>query len=208
MSTAAPDVAGTVFDDDAIQVARSYAEAIVNVAAKAGEVEAVVGELEEIDDDLLKSNPRFAEFIASSTIPPEAKGRILDEALGGRAMPTVLRFLHVLNRHGRLGLLAPVAREARALWDKKQNRRPVAVRSAVELDEGQKAALRDKVAAMIGATPILSYRVDPSLIGGLVIQVGDDLYDASIKTKLEQMRRRLVAGRARGAAEPRGEMMA
>ena len=53
---------------------------------------------------------------------------------------------------------------------------------------------------MIGATPIVSYRVDPSLIGGLVIQDGDDLYDASIKNKLDQMRRRLIAGRSRDAA--------
>lgn len=197
MTTAAPDVSGTVLDDHAMQAARSYAEALVNAAAKTGEVEAVVGELEEFEDDVLRANPRFAEMLASTTVPAEAKDRILNEAFDGRALPTVLRLLRVLNRHGRLGLIAPVAREARALWDKRQNRRPVSVKSAVDLDEGQKAAIRDKVATMIGATPILAFEVDPALIGGLIIQVGDDLYDASVRTKLDRLRRSLISGNGR-----------
>ncbi len=188
MSTAAPDVAGTVYDERTAHVARSYAEALINAAAKADEVDAVVGELEEIEADVLRPHPKFAEILASPSVPSHEKDRILSEAFDGRAMPTVSRFLKVLNAHGRLGLIAPVAREARALWDKRQNRKPVAIRSARELDEGQKEALRGKVAAMIGATPILSFRVDPSLIGGLVVQVGDDVYDASIKTRLERLR--------------------
>ncbi|MDB5353543.1 MAG: synthase, delta subunit [Planctomycetota bacterium] len=200
MSRTEPDVSGTVYDEEIAHVARAYAQALVNVAEKTGEVEDVVGELEEFERDILRTNPRFAELLASSSVPPEDKDRIINEAFGGRALPTLVQFLKVLNHHGRLGLLVPVAREARALWDKKQNRRPVAVRSAIELDEGQKAALRDKVAAMIAATPILSYTVDPSLIGGLVLQVGDDLYDTSLKTKLDQMRRRLVEGKAREMA--------
>jgi F-type H+-transporting ATPase subunit delta len=201
MSIATPDVVGTVYDEETAHVARSYAEALVNAASKSNEAEAVVDELEEIEGDVLRPHPKFAELLASPGVPSHEKDRILSEAFDGRAMPMVSRFLKVLNAHGRLGLIAPVAREARALWDRKQNRKPVAIRSARELDEGQKEALRGKVASMIGATPILSYRVDPSLIGGLVVQVGDDVYDASIKTKLERMRRQLVEGKARETAK-------
>ena len=138
MSQPAPDVAATVFDDEVAQVARNYAEALLNAASKAGEVESVVGELEEIEDDVLRSNPQFASLFASPSIPAPDKDRFLTEAFEGRALPTVVRFLKVLNAHGRLGLIGPIAREARVLWDRKQNRRPVDVRSAVELDEGQK----------------------------------------------------------------------
>ncbi len=200
MSRTEPDVSGTVYDEEVSHVAKIYAEALVDAAAKTDEVEAVIGELEEIEDDILLPNPRFADLLASPSVSSEEKNRIISEAFEGRALPTVVRFLKVLNNHGRLGILVPVAREARNLWDKRQNRRPVSIRSAVELDEGQKATLRDKVAAMIAATPILSYTVDPSLIGGLVLQVGDDLYDASLKTKLDHMRKRLVEGKAREIA--------
>jgi F-type H+-transporting ATPase subunit delta len=75
----------------------------------------------------------------------------------------------------------------------------------VELDDSQKSAVHDKVARMIGATPILSYQIDPSLIGGLVIQVGDDLYDASIRTKLALLKSRLIAGQARALIETQNQ---
>lgn len=200
MSAHTHDVAGTVFDEESVQIARTYAEAIVNVAAKTGEVESIVGELEEIEDDVLRPYPEFAVLLASPSVPAPEKDRILAQLFEGRAQPIVIRLLSVLNAHGRLGLIAPVAREARALWDKRQNRRPVTVKTATELDDGQKATLVDRIAAMIGATPILRYSVDPTLIGGLVVQDGDDLYDASIKTKLERMRRSLVEGKAREMA--------
>lgn len=196
MTSSAPDVAATRFDDKSLLVARSYAEALVGVAAKANNIEAVVSELEEFRDDLFRANPQYGEFLGSSSIPADAKERVLNEALEGRALPLVLNFLHVLNRHGRLDLTPAVAHEARALWDRKQNRRPVSIRSAAPLDDDQQAMIRDKVSAMIGGTAIPSFTTDPTLIGGLVIQVGDDLYDASIKTKLEAMRVQLIRGQA------------
>ena len=200
MTTTAPEVAGTVFDEELTPVARSYAEALLGAAAKGDEAEAVVNELEEFTRDVLRANPRFAAMLASSTVPAPEKDRFLNEAFGGRALPTVLKFLQVLNRHDRLGLVGPIAREARLLWDRKQNRRPATVRSAVELDDGQKDAIRDRVAKLTGASPILTYEVDSALIGGVVLQVGDDLYDASIKTKLDLMRRNLIAGLSRDRA--------
>ncbi len=200
MSTANPDVSGTVFDEQSTHIARAYAEALVNAAEKNGEVEAVVSELEEIDADLVRPNPKFAAILDSPSVPSHEKARILNSVLEGRTLPTVLRFMTVLGNHGRLGLIAPVAQEARALWDKRQNRRPVLVKTAVALDDGQQEALAHRVGAMIGATPILRFEVNPALIGGLVIQVGDDLYDASIKTKLDRMRRDLIAGKTRDSA--------
>jgi len=193
MSQIEPDVSGTIFDDKVARVAKNYAEALLNVAVKTGEAESVVGELEEIDHDLIQGNPRFASLFASVSIPSQEKDRFLSEAFDGRALPTVVRFLKVLNHHGRLGLIAPIAREARLQWDRKQNRKPVTVRSAVVLDENQRSVLQTKLAAMISATPVVRYEVNSSLIGGLVIQVGDDVYDASIKSKLEQMRKTLLA---------------
>ena len=120
---------------------------------------------------------------------------MLLQLFDGRASSLVLRFLRVLNRHGRLDLLWVVHREARAIWDRRNRRIPVAVRSAVPLDEGQLQALRERLARLVAGTPILNVLTDPSLIGGLVVQVGDTLYDASVKSRLAQLRHRLIEGK-------------
>jgi len=113
----------------------------------------------------------------------------------GRASSLVLRFLRVLNRHERLDLLGPVLREARAIWDRRNRRIPVQVRSAVPLDETQLQSLRDQLARLIAGTPILNVSTDPELIGGMVVQVGDHRYDASVKSRLAQLRHRLIEGK-------------
>ena len=182
--------AGTVFDEVAPELTRNYAEALLN--ASGTEADAVIAELEEIRADVLQARPDFASILASPSIPAEKKDRILTDAFEGRAAPTVVRFLRVLNRHGRLGLLSTITRQARATLDRRQNRKPVTVRSAVPLDEGQQVALRDRLASMIHATPVITLEVDPSLIGGLVVQVGDDVYDASVRNRLERLRGRLI----------------
>jgi F-type H+-transporting ATPase subunit delta len=66
---------------------------------------------------------------------------------------------------------------------------------AVALDAAQEAALRDRVARMISATPILNVTTDESLIGGLIVQVGDQVCDASVRNRLEQLRQRLIEGK-------------
>jgi F-type H+-transporting ATPase subunit delta len=193
--TGAPDVTGTVFEDDQPEVTRSYAEALLGAAKNAGQTEAVLDELDEFVADVLSAYPQFAAILASEALPAPEKDRILTSTLENHASPLILRFLRVLNRHGRLGLIAPVARTARELWDRQQNRRRVVVRSAVPLAEDQRAALIERLGRMLAATPVLTYQTDPALIGGLVVQIGDDVYDASVRNRLGQLRNRLIEGK-------------
>ncbi len=182
-------------DDETLAVARRYAEAFVDAAEKEGGAQPLLDELAEIEDDILKPNPRFAQVLASDRVPEADKDRILVQLFEGRASGFLLRFLRVLNRHGRLGLMGPVLREGRAIWDRRNRRIPVRVRSAVPLDEGQMQSLRDRLTHLVAGTPILSVSTDPTLIGGLVVQVGDTLYDASVKSRLAQLRHRLIEGK-------------
>jgi F-type H+-transporting ATPase subunit delta len=177
------------------EIARRYAEALINAAQQEGPVEPVLEEFAEIDRDVLQAHPRFAEILASGRVAVSEKDRILLELFDNRASSLVLRFLRVLNRHERLGLLRQVIREARAIWDQRNHRIPVRVQSAVELDDNQLNALRDRLGRMTGATPILNVSTDPSLIGGLVVQIGDLRYDASVKNRLVQLRQRLIEGK-------------
>jgi F-type H+-transporting ATPase subunit delta len=177
------------------ELARPYALALVNAAEKEGGIEPVLDELDEIDSDVLKVFPRFASLLGSARVSSAHKDRILTDVFEKRVSSVVLRFLRVLNRHERLGLLRVVAREARTIWDQRNKRIPVQVRAAVSLDEKQLQTLRDRLAALTGATPVLSVSTDPGLIGGLVVQVGDHRYDASVKSRLEQLRQRLIEGK-------------
>jgi F-type H+-transporting ATPase subunit delta len=192
----ADSVEGTVFDKTSVELSRTYGEALVGAAEAQGDVDAALGDLDAIVADVLRPNPKFAELLASPLLPPNEKDRILVQAFEGRALPVVVQFLRVLNRHGRLGLLAAVTRAARAIWDRRQNRRPVSVRSARPLDDTQRAQLSTRLMGLLGgATPVVHLSVDPSLIGGLVVQVGDDVYDASVRRRLEQLRQRLTEGK-------------
>ena len=191
----ADSVDGTVFDEVSVELSRTYAGALVGAAQAQGQVEPVLDELDELAADVIVRYPKFADLLVSPLLSQADKDRILVETFEGRASTTVVHFLCVLNRHGRLGLLVPVVRAARALWDLRQNRRPVFVRSAVPLDDSEQAALRERLARLLGADPILKLSVDPSLIGGLVVQAGDDVYDASVRRRLEQLRQRLTEGK-------------
>jgi len=180
--------------DDAV-VVRHYAEALVDAAVAENQAEAALEDLEAIDREVLREYPKFRQVLGTSQVSGTEKDRILVDVFGDRVSSVVLRFLRVLNRHGRLGLLSSLPREARQIWDRRHKRVPVFVRTAVPLDQGQEQALRERVAGMIAATPIMQITTDPSLIGGLIVQFGDQVCDASVQNRLEMLRQRLIEGK-------------
>ncbi len=198
MSHAEPDVAGTVFDETGSELSRSYARALIGASETEGRVDAVLDELDELIADVWTDRPDFVRLLESPVVSQADRDRILVSTFEGRADPLIVRYLRVLNRHERLGLLTAIARQARVIRERQQGRKRVRVRSAVPLDDGQQAALRGKLAMMIAAEPIVHFEVDPSLIGGLLVQVGDELYDASIRAQLQTLRRRLLEEYAMG----------
>jgi len=207
MSQAAtPDVAGTVFDEVADELARTYADALLNAAEAKGEMDAVIDELEELVDDVWTAQSRLASFLTSAGTP-EAKDAVIVKVFDGRALPTLTNFLRVLNRHGRLILLPRIAAEARLRFDARRNRVAVTVRSAVPLEEHERSALDGRLATLTGATPVVRYEVNPELLGGLVVQVGDDVFDASLRSRLNQLHRGLIAGKAHELQARRDEFL-
>jgi F-type H+-transporting ATPase subunit delta len=153
-----------------------------------------VDELEAFVAQVWGSNPEFAALLNSPSVDTQQRDAILARALEGHASDQLGHFLRVLNRHGRLGLVGPVSRRVRMEWDRRQGRKPVMVRTAVPLTAEQEGRLQERLGAMLqGATPVVHYEVDPSLIGGLVVQVGDQVFDASVRTRhLDGLRTRLI----------------
>ncbi len=108
----APRAAG-----EPVEVARRYADALLGAAERAGQVEPVLAELEELNRDVIKAFPEFARILASARVSKADKDRMMVDLFQSRASDFVVRFLRVLNRHDRLGLLSDVVREARAAWE-------------------------------------------------------------------------------------------
>jgi F-type H+-transporting ATPase subunit delta len=98
----------------------------------------------------------------------------------------------VLNDHDRLELLRPVLAAYRALLDRRAHRLPVLVRSAVPLADDQRQRLENELRETFHYQPVLQTRVEPELLGGMVVEAGDWLYDASVRTRIQTIRNQLM----------------
>jgi F-type H+-transporting ATPase subunit delta len=179
-------------DPGAQNVAGAYAKAFLGAAEQAGSEEAVLAELDSWVDDVLARQPKLDSVLGSAMVAAEDKFRMLDRALQGKANPLLLKFLKVLATHGRLDLTRAVRNAARKFLNHKRNRFQVKVVTAGPLEPKQSAALRDRLAAMLGGEPVLTHEVDPNVIGGLVVRVGDVVFDGSLATNLARLREQLV----------------
>ena len=192
-SLPAADDLEMLFEEGASELANTYAAALLNAAEEAGQAEGVLADLEELVHDIWHEQKEFAALLSYGLTNPERRDRVLNDVFKDRVQPVLMTFLHVLARRERLVLLPLIARPARELWDRRNKRVPVTVRSAVPLDDGLREALRAKLSAMLaGGTPILSEEVDPELIGGLVVQIGDGLYDASVRSGIDQVHEAMI----------------
>jgi F-type H+-transporting ATPase subunit delta len=183
----------TVLDDTTRHVARVYAQALLDAAGKRQQADEVLDELNALVRDVLNREPALEEFLASPTVGRDRKEKVIRDAFEGRADEVLVSFLLVLNRHDRLELLRAVAQEYRALYDAQTGRMPVQVESAAPLAADQEERLRQELRARFkGREPVLVTRVNPDLLGGLVVRVGDWVYDASVRNRLALIRHQLI----------------
>jgi F-type H+-transporting ATPase subunit delta len=181
----------TVLDDTTRRVAHVYTEALYNAAAQEGKQGEVREELELLVRDVLEKDAELAEVLTGNALGRERRAELL-KAFEGRTSDLLLRFLLVLNNHDRLDVLRPLAAAYGELYDQRNNRIRVGVRSAVPLDDDQRHRLSEKLQAAFGRQPVLETRVDPELLGGLVVQVEDWLYDASVRNRLESIQNDII----------------
>jgi F-type H+-transporting ATPase subunit delta len=171
------------------RIARVYAEAALAAALSKGEdPEALGQELTRFVDEVLAANPTVAAFLTSPAVGKTAKSAALDAALQGRCSDLFRGLCMVLLRNGRMDLLRGVAAAYSQLLDERAGRIPVRVVTAVELTEAQRQSLKQTLAEVLQHEPVLKVRVDPSLLGGLLVQVGDRVIDTSVRTRLETLR--------------------
>jgi len=181
-----------VMDVTEERVARVYATAFMEVAAKSNDATALVDEVSSLVVDVLDRHPRLEDTLRSALISSDDKVKSLDRMLSGRASAPMLNFVKVLAQHGRLGLLRPIARVLKKLNAERLGLTDVEVRVAAPIDAALQSEIENRLRKSLGAEPVLHVLVDSSLIAGIVVRIGDRVYDGSVKTQLEQARRSMI----------------
>jgi F-type H+-transporting ATPase subunit delta len=188
MSTATtPNTETKHVDIASDRVAKIYAQAVVEAADAAGCRHEVLAELGTLARGVLPQVPEAAAVFASPKVPAEEKARIIDRLTAGRMTATTVNALHVLARHGRLGLLAAVVEAAERLADERDGRKQATFTTAVPLDSAEQARIVAETEQALSASLKPAFVVDPTIIGGLVVRVGDTIYDQSVATGLARI---------------------
>ena len=172
--------------DRELSLARVYSRSILELAEEQGQAEAVLDELQELVK-YLDRNPEFEQFLGSPLVEAEDRGRTVEKALRGRASDLLVDSLQVVNRKGRLGLLRAIAEGYRIEFRDLRGIADAHVRTAVPLSEAMRIRVRESVARFTGKQPFLIEKVDPSLIGGIVIEVGGQKIDGSVSSRLREL---------------------
>lgn len=177
-------------DPSAKAIARVYALAYLDAAQATG-VSDPLEELASFYNDVLQPHPEFERLLTSQVTNRDDKLGMIQRVVEPHASPLFTRFLKVLAEHERLDLLPIIYSVAQVEYDRRSGRRRVTVKSAVPLSESQIQSITDRLKAALPFEPILITEVDESLLGGLVIQVGDTVYDSSLKSRLKSLQQRL-----------------
>lgn len=179
----------TTQDPRGESIATVYVNAYLDAAGQDGG--GATEELVSFVDDVLQSQSEFSQLLCGTSIGLDEKNQLIDRIVAGRATPLFTNFLKVLARHDRLVLLPTIRHLAEAEFERRSGRRRVSVTSAAELSGQTLDSIRSTLRTSLAVEPILETRVDTTLVGGLVIRVGDTVYDGSLKTQIKQLRARM-----------------
>jgi F-type H+-transporting ATPase subunit delta len=172
------------------EIAQVYARSVFEVAKEHGKLDSIKSQLGQFAD-AVEQNRDLAVFFFSPYFASEEKKDGLRKAVEG-AEPELQNFLELLIDNHRMPVLFRLRREYDVLWDHENRRLPVEVTTAVALDPAIVADLGSRVGQQTGQNVDVSSHVDPDILGGIVLRVGNSILDASIRNRLNQLRREVV----------------
>jgi F-type H+-transporting ATPase subunit delta len=172
--------------------ARRYAEAAFEVAMRDDTLEHWRADLDLAAN--VAGDERSLGVLANPAIPIERRATALDALIAGRVSEKTANLVRLLLRRGRIEDLPRVAAEFRRLDDDRQGITHATATSATELTQDEIRALTARLEQSTGGRIALDVDVDPSLLGGVVVRVGDRLIDGSVRGRLERLRNQLISG--------------
>jgi F-type H+-transporting ATPase subunit delta len=172
---------------------QQYASALADVAFEQGAIDAVLKQLNDFDA-LYVSSAELRNFLSSPAVTREAKHQVIEKLVGrASASKTLRNFLFVVVDHRRTMILPEIVAAVQEVIRKRQGIVEAQVSSAIELTSAQKRELASTLERMTGQRVEASFSLEPSLLGGAVVRVGDTIYDGSLRTRLNELRARLAA---------------
>jgi F-type H+-transporting ATPase subunit delta len=172
------------------EIAQVYARALFEVAKEQGVLDEVREQLGQFADALNEQRD-LAVFFFSPYFSTEEKKDALGRAVDG-ADPAFMNFLQALVERHRMPVIFRIRTRFEQLWQEERKLLPVQITSAITLDEAMVRGIGDQIGEQVGRTVELSSSVDPELIGGVVLRVGNVVLDASIRNRLEQLRKQVA----------------
>ena len=176
-----------------VTIARNYAEALFAAVVAKGKPEQW-GELIDAVAGAVHADERIVVALDSPRVSKGAKAKILERALEGEVPPEFVRFLQAVVRRGRQGLLTEIAQEYQVLLDQKLNRVHAGVTLAQDPDSRTVKQVVERLAKALGREVRAYFRADPGILGGVVVRVGDRIFDGSVRRRLTALQRRMLTG--------------
>ncbi len=172
------------------EIASVYARSLFEVAQDQDKLDTVRDELGEFAD-ALNGSRELQMFLFSPYFSTTEKTEGLDKAISG-GDEIVVNFLKLLIEKHRMPVVFRIRAELDQLWEEENRMLPVTVTSAVELDKGTVKQIGDRIAEQTDRKVDLSSKVDPDILGGIIVQVGNSVLDASIRNRLENFRKQVA----------------
>jgi len=174
------------------ELAQVYARAVFEAALENGRLDQLREQLGQFAD-ALDQNHELAVFFFSPYFSTSEKQQALAGLLDG-ADEIFLNFLSLLIENHRMPVIFRIRAEYERLWDEENKTLPVEITSAIALDQATTESLGKTIGERAGRKVTLAARVDPNILGGIIIRVGNSILDASIRNRLEQLRRHVAQG--------------
>lgn len=173
-------------------IARRYASALADVVTKSGETEVVKAELKTWVE-LINANGNLQKIFANPAIAHLSKEKILEDLLAKtKPSRTTANFLRVLLRNNRLVILSEINQTFLKVLEERSGIAAGQVISARPLSESEKSALQTALAKLTGKKIFLNYQINENIIGGVITRIGSTIYDNSVRTRLENLRQKLM----------------
>lgn len=174
-------------------IARNYAEALFEIGERAGESEQYADLLDALAG-ALASDERIRQVLESPGVPKRARLAVVRQALEGRTPRGFVGWVEAVVRRGRQSLLGLMSREYQALLDIKFDRVQAGITLARKADPALQAEIVARLTRALGKTVVPHFRENPSLLGGVIIRVGDRVMDGSVRHRMAMLRRKMLGG--------------
>ena len=175
-------------------IARNYAETLLVLATRAEDLRGWGKMLSDVAT-AMRENPTLRLFLESPKVSAAQKSAVIGKAFTDRMPRLMLRFLQTLVHHRRQMLIPTIAEEYLNLVDEAEGRIHARVTVAKETDDAGRTAIATHLSRMFGKEVVPHLSVDPAIMGGVIVHVGDTVLDGSVRKRLASLRRRMLTGR-------------